>query len=189
MNTIGELIEETIDLADRGLFENSFLHCCETLRETSEKLYDGEETIEPKISRFIRENWKIISLMALPNDVKIPVDVPFEIRRSVPGYSSADSKEELVVYAARQTLAMRRMPIALGFNKLREIVVVEEKLLLPKSLIFGLIAAVIVNPINKNEKINDKYWINIWDFKMFISELWGRGDLVKRIINLYFPDN
>jgi hypothetical protein len=188
MITLGQLIEQTIEYGDRGLFELAFVSACETVRQTAEKLYQGEETAEPEFQRFLRENWRIISLMAITRDLQIPADIPLPIRQAIPGNAISNSAEELAIYAVRQTLAMKRMPLALGFVRRGGTVVEGEKLLLPKSLIFAMLAAVIVNPINKDETIADKYWLNMWDFKMFISELWGRDDLLNRMIELYFPD-
>jgi hypothetical protein len=188
MTTLGNLIEQTIEYGDRGLFELAFVPACETVRQTAEKLYQGEENAEPAFQRFLRENWRIISLLAITRDLQIPADIPLVVRQAIPGNAIVNSSEELVIYAVRQTLAMNRMPLALGFINRGGTVVEGEKLLLPKSLIFAMLAAVIVNPINKDETITDKYWLNMWDFKMFISELWGRDDILRRIIELYFPD-
>lgn len=54
-------------------------------------------------------------------------------------------------------------------------------LVLHENLVWGLLAAVIFSPANKNEAIPDSYWISIWGFKNFVSEYWGRIDLAKRI--------
>jgi hypothetical protein len=189
MDKLGKLIEQTIELGDRGLFELAFVPVCEAIELTANRLYQGEEIAEPAFQRFVRDNWRAISLLAITRDLQIPADIPLAVRQAIPGNLMADSAEQLAIYAVRQTLAMKRMPIALGFVKRGGMKVEGEKLLIPKSLIFALLTVVIVNPINKNESVDDKYWLNMWDFKMFISELWGRDDLVKRIINLYFPGN
>jgi hypothetical protein len=186
MTTLGKLIEQTIEYGDRGLFELAFVPACEAVRQTADKLYQGDSTAEPEFQRFLRQNWRIISLMAITRDLQIPADIPVAVRQAIPGNAVANSAEELVIYTVRQTLAMKRMPLAVGFNRRGGMVVEGEKLLMPKSLIFAMLAAVIVNPINKDETIADKYWLNMWDFKMFISELWGREDLPERIIKLYF---
>jgi hypothetical protein len=189
MNTLGKLIEQTIELGDRGLFDLAFVSACEAIRLTADKLYQGEDIAEPPFQRFVRDNWRMISLLAITRDLQIPADLPLAVRQAIPGNLMADSAEQLTIYAVRQTLAMNRMPVSLGFVKSGGMVVEGERLLLPRSLIFAMLAALILNPINKNESVDDKYWLNMWDFKMFISELWGRDDLIKRIINLYFPDN
>ncbi len=186
MTTLGKLIEQTIELGGRGSFELAFVSTCEAIQLTAEKLHQGEDLAEPAFQRFLRDNWRIISLLAITRDLQIPADIPLVVRQAVPGNLMSNSAEQLLIYTVRQTLAMKRMPIALGFVKQGGMMVEGEKLLMPKSLIFAMLAAVILNPINKDESVDDKYWLNLWDFKMFISELWGREDLLKRMIDLYF---
>jgi hypothetical protein len=48
-----------------------------------------------------------------------------------------------------------------------------------------LIAAIVFCPINNNESIPNQYWLQVADFKMFISELWGKMDIAKRVVKLY----
>jgi hypothetical protein len=186
MGKIGQGVEETIDSMDRKAFESAFVSACEILNQTAEALYEKDSISEPAFQKFIRENWAMISSIAIPQQQKLPQDLPFEVRRAVPAYSLSNTPQELVIYVVRQALTMRRLPLALGFHNLSVISVDGEKLLLSKNLVFALLASVIFNPINKNEKVQDKYWLNVWGFKMFISELWGREDLVKRIMDLYF---
>jgi hypothetical protein len=85
----------------------------------------------------------------------------------------------------RQTLATRRLPFEIGFNKFGGIELEKDKLLFSKTMLFAVVGSVIFNPVNKNEQVADKYWLNVWDFKMFISELWGRDDLIRRIMATY----
>jgi len=55
-------------------------------------------------------------------------------------------------------------------------------LVLSKKLIWGLTGAIVFAPVNQNEAVPDDYLISLGDFKMFISEAWGRLDLAKRIV-------
>jgi hypothetical protein len=185
MKTIGQLVEETLDYSDRGLFDAAFLPACEALRQTAEMAYANERSAEPEFQRYIREYWYLISFMGIPRRDSIPPNLPFSLRRAVPSFNIPNIYEEIVIHAVRHTLATHRIPLELGFNSFGATEVEGEKLLLPKSLLFALLGSVVFNPINKNESVAEKYWLNIWDFKMFISELWGRIDLAERVIKLY----
>lgn len=57
--------------------------------------------------------------------------------------------------------------------------------MLSRDLVWGLIASVVFAPVNARESIPDNYWISVADFKMFVSEVWGRIDIPKRVIKLY----
>ena len=185
MKSIGLLVEETINLSDRGIPEYAFLTACDALNQTAQKVYSDEETAEPQFQRFIRENWRLISFMGIPRSDTIPANLPFGLRRVVPSLNMPNLILEIVIYAVRHTLSTRRMPLEVGFATFGGITVENERLLFPKSLLFAILGSVIFNPVNKDEKVPAHYWINVWDFKMFTSELWGRMDLAERVMDLY----
>jgi hypothetical protein len=185
MKTVGQVVEETINLCDRGLDDFAFVSACDAVRQTAAKVYLDQQIPEPEFQRFIRDNWRLISFMGIPRTDPIPVNLPFSIRRSVTSLNIHNLVEEIVIFSARQSLATRRMPPEITFGRDPGIVIKEDKLYFPKSLIFALLGSVILNPVNKDESVPAHYWINIWDFKMFTSELWGRMDLAERIMNLY----
>ncbi|NJM52663.1 MAG: hypothetical protein HC846_04245 [Blastocatellia bacterium] len=185
MKSIGQLVEETINVSDRGLPEFAFLNACEALDLTAQKVYKDEQTAEPAFQKFIRENWRLISFMGIPRSDVIPANLPFGLRRAIPSLNMPNLALEIVIYAVRHTLSTRRLPLEIGFARFGGITVENDKLLFPKSLLFAILGSVIFSPVNKDEKVPDNYWINIWDFKMFTSELWGRMDLAERVMNLY----
>ena len=185
MSKIGELVQESIDLADRGLLELAFAPACKAIRETAQKAFDADQITTPDVQTYIRQHWKLIHFIGIPRGSTLPADLPFRLRRAVPSFNVPDIFQEIVIFAVRQTLATSRIPIEIGFTKVGGIEVKDDKLLFSNILIFGLLESVIFNPINKDEQIPHRYWVNIWDFKMFVSELWGREDLAERVINLY----
>ena len=185
MKTIGALVEEVLNLTTRGQFEFAFLPACEAFNRTAKEIYQNEASAEPEFQRFIKENWRLISFMGVPNPDSIPANLPFGIRRAVPSLNMPNLAQEIIIYAFRQTLHTRRFPPEIGFHKLTTVQVKEDKLLFPQSLVFAIAACVVFNPINKDEKISELYWLNIRGFQMFITELWGRYDLADRIMDLY----
>lgn len=184
MKSIGQLVEETIVVSDRGLPEFAFYNACEALAQTAQIVYKDEELVEPAFQKFIRENWRLISFMGFGGG-EFPENLPFTLRRSVPSLNMPFLAQEIVIYMVRHTLATHQMPLGVGIAQFGNIRVENEKLLLPKNFLFAILGSAILNPINKDEKVPDKFWISIWDFKMFISELWGRMDLAVRIMDLY----
>jgi hypothetical protein len=185
MDKIGELVQQSIDLAEKGLFELAFAPTCKALRDTAQRSFDDGHIATADLQAYIRQHWKLINFVGIPRGSTLPADLPFRLRRAVPSFNVPDVFQEIVIFAIRQTLATSRLPIEIGFNKIGGIEVKGDKLLFSSVLIFGLLESVIFDPINKDEKIPDRYWVNIWDFKMFVSELWGREDLAERVMNLY----
>jgi hypothetical protein len=185
MKPNGQLVEEAINLSDRGIPEYAFFTACEALRQTAQLVYEGEPQPEPEFQKFIRDNWKLISFMGIPRTDVIPSNLPFGLRRAIPSLNTPNLAQEIIIYAVRHTLSTKRLPLEIGFSKFGGIMVENDQLLFPKSLLFAILSSVILNPVNKNEKCSENYWISIWDFKMFISELWGRMDLAERVMKLY----
>ncbi len=185
INEVGEFVRESMDLAERGLLEQAFAPACRALHETARKAFEAGELGSPDHQTFIRQNWHLISFIGIPRGSVMPANLPFRLRRAVPSFNVPDMFQEIVVFAVRQTLITSRIPIEIGFNRVGGIEVVEDKLLFPKSVIFALLESAIFHPLNGDQIVSDKYWINIWDFKMFVSELWGREDLARRIMKLY----
>lgn len=77
------------------------------------------------------------------------------------------------------------MPSDIKFFTANYFEVNDHRLFVPSTLLSSFLALVVVHPVNKNEEIGDKYWVSIADFKMFISELWGRIDLAERVRKFY----
>jgi hypothetical protein len=59
------------------------------------------------------------------------------------------------------------------------------RLWMPSGLVRGLLGSVIFNQVNQGETIAEDCWISISDFRMFVSELFGRQDLAERIMKFY----
>jgi hypothetical protein len=89
------------------------------------------------------------------------------------------------VHLVSQTLRLGHIPDGFGFTRGNDIEMKNNVLLIPVTLISGLLAFSVVHPSNADEEVPEKYWISIGDFKMFISEFWGRMDLAERIRKLY----
>jgi hypothetical protein len=184
MKSIGQLVEETITVADRGLPEFAFYNACEALNQTAQMIYKDEELVEPAFQKFIRDNWRLISFMGF-SGMEFPENLPFTLRRSVPALNMPFLAQEIVIYTVRHTLSTHQMPLGVGISQMGHLRIENDKFLFPKNFLFAILGSVILNPINKDEKVPDKFWISILDFKMFISELWGRMDIAERVMNLY----
>jgi hypothetical protein len=180
MKTVGELVQEAIDFMNSGLYEAAFAPTCAAIGETAKKVFETENH-----QRFVKENWQLISFMGLPRALPLPLNIPFALKRIVPAFNSHHGAKEIIFFIIQQTLATGKIPPQFVFASTDVFEIRRNKLLIPISLLGGLLGVVIVQPVNKDEIIDEKYWMNIADFKMFISELWGRIDLAERIMKFY----
>lgn len=185
MKTVSQLVQETIDFMGRGFYEQAFVPTSQAIAETAKKAYGKENLSNDDYSRFLKENWRLITFMGMPRALPLPLNVPFGFKRIVPSFNVHHGAEEIILYIVRQTLLFNKLPDMISLNNKGVFEIRNNKLLLPKALVSGLLGSVIFHPSNKKETISDKYWISVSDFKMFVSELWGRSDLAERIMKFY----
>lgn len=185
MATVGELVQEAIDFTNSGAKTSAVLPTARAIEATILKSLEKDAATEDDLKRFLKQNWQLIVFMGMPRALPLPMNIPFGLKRIVPQFNVHHGAEEIVLLILRETLKTGRMPAAFAFNSAGSFEIKAGKLMLPPGLINGLLGSVIFHQTNKNETIGKKYWMNISDFKMFISELWGRADLAERIMKFY----
>lgn len=183
--TIGEYIEEAIEFTDRGLYTLAFVSTCAAISETLKKVNEKDVLGEEDFRHSIKENWDLISFMCIPRALPLPLNVPFGVKRIEPKFNVHHGADEIILLVITKTIALGRLPDEFGFHSESVFEIKQGKLYVPHTLVGGLLGIAVVHPINKDETIDDKYWINIADFKMFVSELWGRIDLAVRVRKFY----
>jgi hypothetical protein len=185
MSSVGETIQEAIDLMNSGSYEFAFMPTSRAVEETVRRSTQSDTVSETAIDRFIKENFQLIAFMGMPRALPLPMNVPFGLKRIVPRFNIHHGAAEILSLAINDTLKFKLFPAQFGFNSAGSFEIKKGKLLLPAGTVCGLLGSVIFNPVNTDENIGDRYWIAISDFKMFVSELFGRKDLADRIIKFY----
>jgi hypothetical protein len=185
MKKIGGIVQESIDLMERGHFENSFVTACVAFQETIKKSLEKEELALFDYKNFIDEHWDLLFFICFPV-IKTPyLEEQFVIKEISLNPRRTHTIKEIVVFLLTYVLRNGRMPPEIKFFTANNFEVNDDTLFVPSTLLSGILAITVVHPINRDEKIGDKYWISISDFKMFISELWGRMDLAERVRKFY----
>ena len=185
MKKVGEIVRDAIDLTERGFAEKAFatacLACCETIKKSVEK----DELVLFDYKSFVDENWDLISFMCFPNAASPYLDLQFMIKEISMNPRRNYTLKEITVYLLTYAVKNRRIPTDIKFHNGIKFEKSDEKLFIPESLLRGLLGLIVVHPANKREQIPNKYWITIADFKMFVSELWGRKDIAERVRKFY----
>jgi len=185
METVGEYVQEAVDFMNSGSYLRAVAPTARAIDATIRK-YLGKDTLsENDFTRFLKENWQLITFMGMPRALPLPLNIPFGLKRIYPSFNVLHGAEEIILLVIRESLKFGRIPAEFAFNSAGRFELKDGKLLLPPGLVNGLLGSVIFHPVNKDETIGEKYWMNISDFKMFISELWGRQDLAERIMKFY----
>jgi hypothetical protein len=178
MDQVGELVRQAADLVNSGSADAAYPPAATAVAATAAR--SGES-----LNGFVRRNWELISFMGLPNALPIPLSLPFSIKKVIPWFGVHSGAEEIVRLVLSETLRNGSLLPAVTVGTRGVFEVSEGRLRLPVGLLNGILGSVIFDPANRNETIEGDYWIAIADFKMFISELWGRRDLAERIIRFY----
>lgn len=185
MGTVGQIVQEAVDFMNSGSYELAFVPTAIAIDLTAKKAFEKDSLSEMDYGRFLKENWQLITFMGMRRALPLPMSIPFGLKRIVPAFNVNHGAEEIVSLAITQTLKAGRMPTEFTFNSTGKFEIKNGRLLLPSGLVCGLLGSVIFHPANKDEVIGDQYWISICDFKMFVTELFGRKDLADRIMKFY----
>lgn len=186
MKQVGELIREAIEAMELGASENAFAAACAALKATLGKSSAAANGAPNggDYHDFVRQNWRLLAFMGLPRALPLPLDVNHKLAGIVHGFNISGA-EQLVVHLIRQTAQMNRPPAQFRFHTGGQFEIRNNLIYVPDALIGGVVGIVILQPANRDQTVPDQFWINISDFKMFVSEFWGRIDLAERILNLY----
>lgn len=185
MKTVGEYVQEAADFMNSGSFQRAVAPTALAIEATLGKSLEKTSLSEDDFKRFIKQNWALMTFMGMPRALPLPMNVPFGLKRIFSTFNVHHGAEEIILLVIRESLKFGRMPAEFAFNSSGSFEMKGNKLLLPRGLVNGLLGSVIFHPTNRDEIIGEKYWMNISDFKMFISELWGRADLAERIMKFY----
>lgn len=184
MKRVGGLIQETIEAMESGATETALALTCAAIEATLKKSLDTEDLTAGDYQKFVKRHWRLISFMGLPRALPMPLDVDFKLKTILHGFNLSGA-EELILHLIRQTARIGKTPAQFKFHSGGAFEIRGQQIYIPVSLISGLVGIVIFQPANLGETVPDKYWINVSDFKMFISEFWGRIDLAERIMDFY----
>ena len=187
MLSVGQRIQEAIDHMGRDDYALALTPTCIALDITSQRHFGAKRSGRTIYKRFIQEHLWLITYMGFPGLMATTVRIPFshpEVKADAAGNIGV---EDVVYHVIRCSLVHSddksakvtwNNAISLGID-------LSGNLILNHQLIWGLIGAVIFSPVNEAESIPDQYWLRIADFKMFVSELWGRIDIAKRVVKHY----
>lgn len=79
-----------------------------------------------------------------------------------------------------------KLPDNLKFTDEGQFRVEERSLVLPSALIYGLIVAVVVSPVNAAERVSDSSILNLGDFPITINCLWGKRSEMKWLLDVRY---
>ncbi len=184
MKQVGELIQESIEALEKAQNETAFALACAALKATLQKSAEIETPNNGDYQQFVKQHWRMLAFMGLPRALPMPLEIDYKLKNIVHGFNLSGA-QDLITHLIRQTAMSGRTPAQFKFHTGAQIEIHQNLIHVPATLIGGIVGIVIFQTANKNETVPEKFWINVADFKMFVSEFWGRIDLAERIVNFY----
>ncbi len=176
--SVGRCIERAIDSYKRNDFEDAFLQTSVAVTATSEKEYPKEGADNRKYKKFIGDNIALITNVALGN---ITLHKGISLKYSHPKLKESQDGtytiEEILYHIVRCCLIHEAgLPPNLSITDQNLFKTEGEKspLLLPASLVLGMLVSVVTSPENTMEKISPNYQISIKGEDRFLSDLRGK---------------
>ncbi|HEY0829206.1 MAG TPA: hypothetical protein VGE40_13990 [Bacilli bacterium] len=186
MISVGERIRESIDYMDQGRIEAALTPACIAIDITAQKYFSKPKTTKNDYKQFLVEHMWLITYMGLPGVVAESIKVRFSHKDIINDQDGYCTLEQIIYHVVRCNLVhstgiddriVWNNHIVLGNDA-------EGRLIVSSKLIWGLIGAVVFCEANRDENINEMYWLSVHDFKFFINDVWGRIDIPRRILKM-----
>ena len=187
MISVGQRVREAIDYMTKGEIVSALTPACIALDVTSQRHAGAKRSGRAIFKRFVQEYLWLITYVGFPGLMASTVRVPFTHPDIKPDAVGTVGVEDIIYHVIRCSLVhsdekaakiVWNKAIALGLDQ-------NGNLVLNQGLVWGIVSAVVFAPVNKGESIPDTYWLKVGQFTNFISELWGRVDLAKRIVKFH----
>lgn len=184
--SVGKRISDAINKMDMGDPEGALFQMCAAIEITAktELGVSGRRSYKD----FIHQNLDLITELAFGGKIRnlhLEYDHP-KVKKNADGSVPV---QEILYHVVRCGLYHEAtLPDDLKFTEENRITTKDGTLIMPSSLIYGLIASVIVSPANHDEHAPLEGTLNLGCFPVPINKLWGRRaellwlmDVVKEI--------
>ena len=170
---IGKRVEKAIMEFKSEDYEDTLYQLFSAIDKTAKKRRP-DLGVGERIREFIREEVKYITGLTTSSSI---------------GNLISDNKDLAdALYKLARTYLFHECELStkLSINKGQKIVFGQNEWSLPSFIILGLIFVVIIAPENKEEISNHDFDINILGNDYSLSELWGRKDIMRKMLNERF---
>ncbi len=178
-----QAIEEMARNDPEAALTSASIAVAATARLAHPKLKDNEAH-----KQFLNDNMGLIASIALPvirvtGQAKLVLGGKYthpRVKAAKDGYTSL---ADILYHVVRCSLVHEAgLPSNVQFSE-GTLVSQPDKLVLPRTIVSGLIVAVVVATVNKAEMIAPSYQFTFGGKSIPLNDLWGRRDIVDRFMN------
>jgi hypothetical protein len=172
--SVGKRISDTIEKMDVADSEGALFQISAAIEITAKKEYgkSGHENYKD----FIHQNMGLITDIAFGGRKILNINLKYDhpgLKKTANGLVPI---QDIFYHVVRCGLYHEAaLPDNLKFTNEMQIRIEENGMLvLPSALIYGLICAVVVSPVNHDERVLKEATLNLGEFPILINKLWGR---------------
>jgi hypothetical protein len=171
--SIGRRVADAVDKVAAGDPEGALHAICAAIESTAKQEFGKPGRSSYK--EFIHSNLGMITAVAFGGTQVLNIYLAIDHPDLPKGADGLCSIQDIFYHVVRCGLYHDSgLPSALEFADEQRIRCENGHLVLPTSLIYGLIAAVVVAPVNRGESTGKTTILNLGDFPIPVSHLWGR---------------
>ena len=170
--SIGKRVAEAVDKMAQNDAEGALLPISSAVDATATKHFNcrGRKSYKD----FIYENLGLITKVGLGSSI-MNINLKYDHPNLKTGPNGLSTIQDILYHVVRCGLDhSAELPSTLKFVDENKLQVENDLLVLPASLIYGLIVAVVVCPENTDQTIPDNYRLNLRGVQIKLNDLWGK---------------
>jgi len=188
--SIGKRVSEAIEKMEASDSEGALFAICAPIEATAVKEFNKKGRSSYK--NFIHQNLGLITDIAFGGRQILNMNLAYNHPDLKKNSDGTYSFQDIIYHVVRcGHYHEAKIPDNLKFTQEGLISVNDGNLVLPSSLIYGLIIAVVVSPANSGENTNKNEILNLYNFPIPINKLWGKRkeffwlqDLIREAIKI-----
>lgn len=173
--SVGDRVQEAFSKMEVSDFEGALFAICAAIDATATTEFGKSGRSSYK--QFIHQNLGLITEIGFGGLRMLNLNIQFDhpkIKKDAKGLCSI---QDILYHAVRCGLYHdAKLTDKVKFTDEHQTRVEKDRLILPSSLIYGFIIAVVVSPVNKSENCSKAFMMNIGDLHIPLSKLWGQRD-------------
>lgn len=175
MMNMAQRVAYVLDDAGNGKLGSALMHACAALDGTGARLFPRKGVRDRFVDAFTRYLWVIEPMLAIGINLE-------ETKFKWIALKNRPSLFSEVVYEVFRCNLVHGTDIPKGFgvvlrhsNEHRSITIGQQEMIIPDTIIFALLGAVVFSEANAGERINNgHYWLSCGTMQFTIDEWWGR---------------
>ncbi len=183
--SVSKRVESAIERMQEDDAEGALFQISSTVDATAKREYDKRGGKSYKT--FIHENLGMIVDVSFPARRVHNLNLHYPHDDISTDENGLCSIQDILYHAIRCGLYHEaKLPDNLKFTNEGQIRVEDDSLVLPSALIYGLIVAVVVSPVNSEERVSESVMLNFDGISMLLNCLWGKRAEMRWLLDVRY---